>query len=245
MLIPSWAPGFSAFGCACGDFEYRYDRSIDLPIFPGIDDATRMQLGNAINAAWDALADQVAAEFAKSGIPREQIRFKPAICMQYYGQLNDLEFRSPVQRIEEPGDILQLVRAFEDLYAKIYYNAARTPQFGYLATRAIMTGSVDVEKPALPHRVETGPDPDPEAQVGMRDVYWKGSGFQRRSLLWTGCTPATGSSVRRLSKRPPVLWWFRLIDGYGSIGTIYSICGRCDVQDTRRFLQCCRGRHDL
>jgi len=175
VLIPSWAPGFSAFGCACGDFEYRYDRSIDLPIFPGIDDATRMQLGDAINAAWNALADQVAAEFAKSGIPREQIRFKPAIRMQYYGQLNDLEFRSPVQRIEEPGDIRQLVRAFDELYAKIYYNAARTPDFGYLATRAIMTGSVDVEKPALPHRVETGPDPDPEAQVGTRDVYWKGS----------------------------------------------------------------------
>ncbi|PMP87844.1 MAG: acetone carboxylase subunit beta, partial [Roseiflexus castenholzii] len=34
VLIPTWAPGFSAFGCACGDFEYRYDRSIDLPIFP-------------------------------------------------------------------------------------------------------------------------------------------------------------------------------------------------------------------
>lgn len=175
VLIPTWAPGFSAFGCACGDFEYRYDRSIDLPIFPGIDDATRMQLGAVINAAWDALADQVAAEFAKSGIPRDQIHFKPAIRMQYYGQLNDLEFRSPVQRIEEPGDILQLLRAFDDLYAKIYYNAARTPDFGYLATRAIMTGSVDVEKPALPHRAETGPVPDPEAQVSTREVYWKGA----------------------------------------------------------------------
>lgn len=175
VLIPSWAPGFSAFGCACGDFEYRYDRSIDLPIFPGSDDATMLQLGGAINAAWDTLADQVAAEFAKSGIAREQIQFKPAIRMQYYGQLNDLEFRSPVQRIEEPGDMRQLVHAFDELYAKIYYNAARTPDFGYLATRAIMTGAVEVEKPALPHRAAGNPTPDPAAQVGVREVYWKGT----------------------------------------------------------------------
>ncbi len=175
VLIPTWAPGFSAFGCACGDFEYRYDRSIDLPIFPGSDTATMLQLGGAINAAWDTLADQVAAEFAKSGIAREQIRFKPAIRMQYYGQLNDLEFRSPVQRIEEPGDMAQLVHAFDELYAKIYYNAARTPDFGYLATRAIMTGAVEVEKPALPHRAAGNPTPDAEAQVGTREVYWKGT----------------------------------------------------------------------
>lgn len=175
VLIPAWAPGFSAFGCACGDFEYRYESSIDLPIFPGIDEQTKVALGSAINAAWEKLADKVADEFAKSGIAREQITFKPAIRMQYYGQLNDLEFRSPVRRIEEPGDIDLLTGAFEELYAKIYLNAARTPDFGYLATRAIMTGSVEVEKPVLPQEPLSGEKPSASARKGERKVYWNGS----------------------------------------------------------------------
>ncbi len=27
-------PGFSAFGCACADFEYRFDQTVDLPLLP-------------------------------------------------------------------------------------------------------------------------------------------------------------------------------------------------------------------
>ena len=34
VLVPAWAAGFSAFGCACADFEYRYDQTIDMPILP-------------------------------------------------------------------------------------------------------------------------------------------------------------------------------------------------------------------
>ena len=38
VLVPAWAAGFSAFGCACADFEYRYDQTIDMPILPGQDE---------------------------------------------------------------------------------------------------------------------------------------------------------------------------------------------------------------
>ena len=31
-IIPAWAAGFSAFGCATADFEYRYDKSTDIGI---------------------------------------------------------------------------------------------------------------------------------------------------------------------------------------------------------------------
>ena len=32
VVVPAWAAGFSAFGCACADFEYRYDKSVDLAV---------------------------------------------------------------------------------------------------------------------------------------------------------------------------------------------------------------------
>jgi acetone carboxylase beta subunit len=38
VLVPTWAAGFSAFGCACGDYAYRYDRTMDLPIPPTADE---------------------------------------------------------------------------------------------------------------------------------------------------------------------------------------------------------------
>ncbi len=41
VLVPAWAAGFSAFGCACADFEYRYDQTIDMPIAPRVRRWTR------------------------------------------------------------------------------------------------------------------------------------------------------------------------------------------------------------
>ena len=40
VLVPAWAAGFSAFGCACADFDYRYDQTVDLPLLPAFGDAT-------------------------------------------------------------------------------------------------------------------------------------------------------------------------------------------------------------
>lgn len=173
VLIPAWAPGFSAFGCACGDFEYRADRSVDLPFLPSQDEATQLHLASVINQTWDALEQQVASEFAKSGVDREAVHFQPAIRMQYYGQLNDLEFPSPVQRINSLADLRAVIDAFEKLYGKIYHNAAKTPDFGYLATRAIMTGTTPVEKPVLPSHPLKGETPPEASRKPSREVYWR------------------------------------------------------------------------
>ncbi len=174
ILIPAWAPGFSAFGCACADFEYRYDRSSDLPLLPTDTEEGRMAILGLLNQSWDSLEEQVAQEFEKSGVEREDITFRPYIRMQYYGQLNDLEFPVPVNRLNSPEDVDKLIQTFEDLYAKIYYSAAKTPEFGYMITRTIMLGSVKVEKPELPDEELQGETPPEEAAKPSRQVYWRG-----------------------------------------------------------------------
>src|SRR3954470_1629451 len=45
VLVPAWSAGFSAYGCACADFEYRYDQTIDMPILPTADDMERAGIG--------------------------------------------------------------------------------------------------------------------------------------------------------------------------------------------------------
>jgi acetone carboxylase, beta subunit len=170
ILVPAWAAGFSAYGCACADFEYRYDQTIDLPIQPSADEMERAGIGVMVTGAWLGLEERVAEEFAKSGIDRDRIRFTHAVRMQYFGQLNDIEIVSPHPEIEEGSQLDELIAAFEDAYAKVYARSARSPELGYLITQAIVMGSVEVEKPSLPELEERSGEPPVSS---TRRVRWR------------------------------------------------------------------------
>jgi acetone carboxylase beta subunit len=169
VLVPAWAAGFSAFGCACADFDYRYDQTVDLPLLPAFGAEERAGIGTMITGAWLGLQERVVREFAKSGIERERISFTHALRMQYYGQLNDIEFVSPHAALAEASQVEDVIASFEDAYAKMYASSARSPEFGYLVTHVIVHGTVDVEKPALPDLPEVPGTPPLKAR---RPVHW-------------------------------------------------------------------------
>jgi acetone carboxylase, beta subunit len=171
VLVPAWAAGFSAFGCACGDYAYRYDLTIDMPIQPTADLDEKAGVGIMVDGGWQMLRERVVEEFAKSGVGEEQIEFANYVRMQYYGQLNDLEILSPHQSIDTGEQVDDLIAAFEEAYGKLYARSARSPELGYLVTNVIVTGSVPVEKPALPdEEVLHGGAPGPKA---TRPVWWR------------------------------------------------------------------------
>jgi acetone carboxylase beta subunit len=122
-----------------------------------------------ITGAWLGLQERVAQEFAKSGIARESIRFTHAVRMQYYGQLNDIEFVSPHAALADASHVGDLIDTFEDAYAKMFASSARSPEFGYLVTHVIVHGTVDVEKPALPALPE---EPGKPELKDRRQVHW-------------------------------------------------------------------------
>jgi N-methylhydantoinase A/acetone carboxylase beta subunit len=169
ILIPAWAAGFSAYGCACADFEYRYDQTIDMPILPTAGDMEKAGIGFMVTGAWQGLQQRVIAEFAKSGVDPERIRFTHSVRMQYYGQLNDIEIVSPHMEMEEGDHVDALIEEFEEAYAKVYARSARSPELGYLITQAIVHGAVEVEKPALPELDEVSGSP-PASET--RTVRW-------------------------------------------------------------------------
>jgi acetone carboxylase, beta subunit len=171
VLVPAWAAGFSAFGCACGDYAYRYDLTIDMPIQPTADLDEKAGVGMMVDGGWQMLRERVLEEFAKSGVGEEDVEFAHYVRMQYYGQLNDLEILSPHQAIETGEQVDDLIGAFEEAYGKLYARSARSPELGYLVTNVIVTGSVPVEKPALPDEPELdGGAPEPKA---ARQVWWR------------------------------------------------------------------------
>jgi N-methylhydantoinase A/oxoprolinase/acetone carboxylase beta subunit len=128
-------------------------------------------VGAFIEGGWELLRERVVAEFAKSGIPRDEIRFRQLVRMQYYGQLNDLEIPSPHEELSDGSRMDDLIEAFEEAYAKLYARSARSPELGYLVTNVIVTGATAVEKPALPDEDELeGGAPSPK---GSRPVWWR------------------------------------------------------------------------
>jgi len=168
VLVPAWAAGFSAYGCACADYEYRSDKTIQAQIGTG---EQFTQFANTVNLAWKELKNHVASEFAKSGVGESDIKFNHLLRVQYVGQLNDVEIELPFEEITKNEDIQTIIERFEEAYTKMYSLSARSPELGYLATTAIITGVAESEKPKLPE--EPLGSENPQQTSGKRPVYYK------------------------------------------------------------------------
>ncbi|MBN8868662.1 MAG: hydantoinase/oxoprolinase family protein [Solirubrobacterales bacterium] len=169
VMIPTWAAGFSAFGCACADFSYRFDQTTGIAITADNHEEVRQRLVDD----WNRLAGQAFDAFARSGVPAESVTISPRLRMQYSGQLNDIE----VTFEEEPGQVRveEMVDRFEDLYGRIYAYGASSPELGYTVTSIAVVGSAPVEKPTLPDEPLTDFPPTPKTE---RQVWWtEESGF--------------------------------------------------------------------
>jgi len=171
VIVPAWAAGFSAFGCACADFEYRYDKSVDIAVPQDADDAAKVQACSVIEAAWKELAGKVVEEFVINGFKPEDITLLPGFRMQYMGQLNDIEITSPLSSASTVEDWHKITETFEETYARVYASSARSPELGFSATTVIMRGLVATQKPVLPEDPDGGPVPPKEAFLGTRPFY--------------------------------------------------------------------------
>lgn len=171
VIVPAWAAGFSAFGCAAADFEYRYDKSLDINIAVDAPDDLKAAQTDTLQAAWEELKERVLEEFEINGYAADKVQLQPGYRMQYRGQLNDLEIESPIMEAHSAEDWDQLVEAFNDTYGRVYAASARSPELGYSVTGAIMRGMVPIPKPKIP-KEELGSEAPPEdAKLGTRKFY--------------------------------------------------------------------------
>lgn len=176
VVVPAWAAGFSAFGCACADFEYRIDRTVNAAFPASETDPAGFEgalegYAAAVNAGWENLEQRVAEEFEKSGIDPALVQYKHVVKVQYIGQLNDVEVTVDFDRVRSTADMQQIIDRFEYSYAKLYSRAARSPELGYMSTNVVVTGTVPVEKPKLPAEELAGETPPDEARKESRKVY--------------------------------------------------------------------------
>jgi acetone carboxylase, beta subunit len=198
VIVPAWAAGFSAFGCACADFEYRYDKSVDLALPQGACEADKARAAQTIQTAWAELAAKVIEEFRINGFKPEDVILRPGYRMQYMGQLNDLEINSPVSAAASAKDWDLIVDAFEQTYSRVYASSARSPELGFSITGAIMRGMVVTQKPVLPEDTEGGSMPPKAAHLGTRPLYrhktWHEAVLWKMEALQPGNT-ITGPAI--------------------------------------------------
>ncbi|RKV53113.1 acetone carboxylase subunit beta [Helicobacter pylori] len=171
VVVPAWAAGFSAFGCACADFEYRYDKSVDIAIPQYSSDKSKIEACKIIQDAWDELTLKVIEEFKINGFSEKDVILRPGYRMQYMGQLNDLEITSPVSKAVSVADWEEIVKEYEKTYARVYSESACSPELGFSVTGVIMRGVVATQKPVIPVEKEHGATPPKEAKVGVRKFY--------------------------------------------------------------------------
>lgn len=174
VLVPAWAAGFSAFGCGSADFEYRYDKTLDLHLAEKATEDEILEAGKVLQAAWDELKHHVAEEFKKDDYTEKDVKFRLFYRMQYQGQLNDLEIGAPISEFKDVDDYYTLVKTFEEMYSRVYAKSALSPELGYSITGAIVRGVVDVPLPQIPEETLSGETPPDEAFLGYRRVYWDG-----------------------------------------------------------------------
>jgi acetone carboxylase beta subunit len=166
VLVPTWAAGFSAFGCACAEFSYRFDQTQRI----GIRSDNHDEVAARLREAWAAQTERGVEAFARSGIPPESVFVRRLVRMQYAGQLNDIEVASPEGA---DADVPALIAGFEQLYAKIYASGASSPELGYSITSVAVIASSAVEKPVLPDEELSEGTPSPKAE---RLVWWTETG---------------------------------------------------------------------
>ncbi|MCQ2682941.1 hydantoinase/oxoprolinase family protein [Helicobacter pylori] len=171
VVVPAWAAGFSAFGCACADFEYRYDKSVDIAIPQYSSDKSKVEACKIIQDAWDELTLKVIEEFKINGFSQKDVILRPGYRMQYMGQLNDLEITSPVSKAASVADWEEIVKEYEKTYARVYSESACSPELGFSVTGVIMRGVVATQKPVIPVEKEHGATPPKEAKIGVRKFY--------------------------------------------------------------------------
>jgi acetone carboxylase beta subunit len=175
VLVPDWAAAFSAFGCACADAAYRYDRSVDVILHPDFSNAA--DVAATLTEVFHGLREQAIDAFDRDGIDPESMTFEPAIRAQYTGMLDDLE----VDVAEfwdgslDADDIEAIIEKYEEEFGRVFQRAARSPENGYQLTVAIGVGVAPSPKPELPHEESVSSDTPPEeASKGERAIYWDG-----------------------------------------------------------------------
>ena len=191
------AGGFSAWGGACMDYSHRRHKSVGAVITPDLDDATKLAYLAPVTSTWQALEAELQAELKEEGFEESQISISRVVYMKYYGQLDDVEVVSPVDSMDSIAGMEALIKAFEDLYTKMFTLAAKPDIGAYHITEVCVIAKVSTVKPKLRKFELAGKKPSDKAFKTKRDVFMRGK--WQEADIWEMESLVPGNEINGLA----------------------------------------------
>ena len=182
ILTFPFAAAFSAFGCSIADYLHRYTKSMHLFLSPAASTEAKLEVGRAINAAWEEMERTALEEMRVEGRELGKVDFQHLAMIRYAAQLTDLEVQSSMSRIDSPEDMDRLIESWEALYEKINSRVSKYSEAGYQIFELGLLARIEKVKLRFQEQ-ELGPDtPDSSASKGTRSVFRDGQWQEVR--LW-------------------------------------------------------------
>src|SRR5438132_6582845 len=171
ILTFPFAAAFSAFGCVTADYLHRYTKSMHLYLAPVATDEAKLEVGAAINAAWEEMEKAALEEMKIEGRELGEVHVQHLAMIRYAAQLTDLEVESPVSRIHTTADMDSLMEAWEALYEKINSRVSKYSEAGYSIFELGVLARVEKVKPRFQKQELGSTSPSREAAKGTRNVF--------------------------------------------------------------------------
>lgn len=191
VIAAPFSATFSAFGASTADVLHRYESS-PFAVMPNIefDKATRLfTLRNLeglpqedierFNRMYKDLKNRCYEDMTAEGFDKKDVKLVFPIRMRYGGQLDEVEFLSPVDQIENVDDLKVILSAFETEYIKLFSEVALYPEGGVEIMGIALQGSAVVLTPVVSEKPFVSNDPGP-AFKGEREVYFDGKNVATR-----------------------------------------------------------------
>jgi N-methylhydantoinase A len=161
VVVPPSAGLFSSFGLLYADLEHHYSRTLRR-LLRGSDLA-------AINAAWNALADEAQAQLAAEGFVGARARIKRSAALHYKGQTFELVVPVPDGAIDE-AMVAAIETAFAEEHERTYGHRAGPDEPVELVSIQVVGSGL--REGGLPERIRSD-RPEPAAPPPRRA--WFGS----------------------------------------------------------------------
>ena len=107
------------------------------------------------------------------GFDKKDVNLVYPVKMRYGGQLDEVEFISPVNQLNTIDDLNHILSAFEKEYIKLYSDEALYPEGGVEIMMIALQGSATVTTPSITRKAYVGEDASPALRC-ERDVYFDG-----------------------------------------------------------------------
>lgn len=153
ILIPPFAPIFSAVGVGIMDQLNIHEKSVFMNIY---DSNTRSLFNDydLFNSIVSELEEAGKEELLRQGIPEELIQYRLELDMRYGNQLTQTSVISPINRLTNMEEVLELVKAFSINYGERFGEGSQQPEAGIRINTIRVLSSVQLSRVEFQKPVE-------------------------------------------------------------------------------------------